>query len=167
LRLYGSQRTIYGAVFPTSPFHLTWIMRRGNTALINTWRVGFIDDVNANPPGNGIYFDLRPDGAGQMRFYAVVRVGGVNTEVDTGVSDFNNYHTLEIKRNANFRFGQTGTGNFEFYLNNALVASLDANILKSFTPLNLAMQWQNTPSTGDVRVDYASLCFSGLKRTPY
>jgi hypothetical protein len=167
LRLYGSQRTIYGALFPTSPFHLTWITRRTNTALIDTWRVGFIDNVNVNPPTNGVYFDLRPDAGGQMRFFAVVTANGISTETDTGVLDFNNYHTLEIRRNATFRFGETGTGTFDFYLNDVLVASHDANLLTSFTPLNLAMQLQNSTSTGDVRIDYVSLCLNGLRRTSY
>jgi hypothetical protein len=122
-----------------------------------TWRVGFMDDVTANPPSNGIYFDLRLDSSqAVMRFYAVTRASGISTETDTGIADSINYNRIQIRRNAT-------NGTIEFYINGILRATHDGNVLSTVVPLNLAMQMQSN-SGGNALIDYVSLCFSGLNR---
>ncbi len=150
MRLSNSLNAVNpGPFFSDSPIRMKWILRRSTVATPTTWRVGFVDDVVSATPANGMYFEAR---AGE--WWAIQRANGVSVEIDTGKAEATNWQQLEIRRNA-------ATGATEFYINSVLTASENTNHPNIFLPLNLALQ---LGGQGNVLVDYASICLTGLQR---
>lgn len=153
LRLYQSTSTSRGAFYSATPLRTKWILRRSTSSIPTMWRVGFMDDVNGNPPNNGIYFELRP-GSPFPTWFAVQRSGGVSTEIDTTKEEATNFQMLEIRRNS-------ASGASEFYINSVLKATIPSNLPGASLPLNLAL---SLAGQGDVHIDYVSVCLAGLVR---
>jgi len=117
------------------------------------WRMGFMDDVNANPPTTGIYFEVRPVGS-RFKWFAVIRADGSEAfAADTGAEEDADFQVFEIRRNAT-------NNSWEFAVNGALAATGSASFPTPYAALNLASQVQFVP----VMYDYVSLCFSNLRR---
>lgn len=131
---------------------MKWIVRVSPSDSSAFVRVGFMDDVVAATPANGIYFESRSG-----EWWAVARANSVSTETNTGVlSDMSLtglYQVLQI----DLQISTVAS----FYINGVLKTSVNALSRNSATPLNLAIQNGGSVNT---HTDYVSVCLTGFHR---
>lgn len=132
-------------------FDLTWIVRRTTASFADSHRVGLIDDVRADPPVNGIYFEAANTG----RWVAVVRSAGasISAVVQDPISTSDSWRRLRARRVVR---------GVEFYVDGQFVALLESRYLPApTTALNVGMQ---VKGNANVAADYFSICLFDLRR---
>lgn len=93
-----------------------------------TYRLGLFSDADGNPPSNGVYFEhLNTD----TNWFAVCRQGGTQTRVDTNLALSSEWLVMKLVRSGS---------SMKFYLDGALVATIDTNLPGDAVDLSPSME---------------------------
>lgn len=132
---------------------MTWMNRLNVNDADTITRFGMFTSTGGNPPTTGAYFEkLAPD----TNWFAVCRVGGVETRVDTGSAINTSFTT--------FRIQQAVVGTLVFSLGSAVVSTITTNVPTGLGNIVLQITNNGVAASKTIDIDYFSLKFNNLSR---